>query len=544
MGTVAGQIINVKRIVCDVGNQMMVCQTDDDAAIWSKTRGQKWVLSVKDAERLVSKSIKFPMTNDLWQFRHKFLAITGPGITSAQSVQVRYVQTDEAHLDTYTPGRLIEFEKRMGARWDRQATHISTAADEGKEIDDFFKQGQQDDWYLRCRNCGGLTWPTVGDKAKELYDKPVFVETVSGQIYFQCAHCGEMHLDTPKVRHYCATNGDYISQNLAPNKGEQSFRWSVFAAYWIPWRETYDEFNSAAKIAREFGNLKPLEDVTKKRLCLSWKPHLPELGDKKGDSDYVTGAPWVVKCNQPDTIKLCTADFQAGKGSEGSHLWANCSQWDRDGNSRREAFEKVLTFSELDTFRADHQVEPKDTYCDASHENRLVYREMGARKCFAIRGSDEAEIMHIVKRNGDMMRYGMPYSQTQAQNGVIGQRSLNKRERRLFSTRSKLPFGWAWEITMCNPTLYAILGSLISGSSGRYFGIASNLCDEYKDNMPAFIPIIEDDKKTNTVKRVIWKRIKTFDHPWDTEVMALVGAMRAGFFPLAKQLEDTKQNDT
>ena len=58
MGTVLGQVINLKRIVCDVGDQKMVCQTDDDASLWSKTRGKEWVKANADAMRLLSQDEK------------------------------------------------------------------------------------------------------------------------------------------------------------------------------------------------------------------------------------------------------------------------------------------------------------------------------------------------------------------------------------------------------------------------------------------------------------------------------------------------------
>ena len=54
MGTVLGQIINVKRWIYDVGDQMMVCQTDDDAGLWAKTRGKNWFRSFPDAMRILS----------------------------------------------------------------------------------------------------------------------------------------------------------------------------------------------------------------------------------------------------------------------------------------------------------------------------------------------------------------------------------------------------------------------------------------------------------------------------------------------------------
>jgi hypothetical protein len=61
----------------------------------------------------------------------------------------------------------------------------------------------------------------------------------------------------------------------------------------------------------------------------------------------------------------------------------------------------------------------------------------------------------------------------------------------------------------------------------------------YVKNMPGFMPLIEPDKKTATVKKIVWKKIRE-DHYFDLEVMSLVIAIRAGFFPLAGNKELTK----
>lgn len=530
LGTVAGQIINAKRIVCDVGDQKMVCQTDDDAQLWTKTRGKEWLKSIPDAMRLLSHD-KYAITNDLWLFRHKFLEISGPGINSAQSVQVRYLQTDESHLDAYEPGRLIEFEKRLGARWDRAATHVTTAPDCGKEIDGFFLEGQQDEWCFRCPKCAELFWPLVGKEASEKYDQPIFWPSpkMDDGTACRCPHCGEWFYDTARARYDLVRDGDYVAQNPTPIPTTQSFRWSVFAAHWISWRETFLE-HKAAMDAAKLGDLKPLEDFTKKRLCKQWKPYLPDFGEGKGKNDYKLGDVWVVD----DSTRILTGDLQAGKASEGAHIHALVTQWDRAGNSRRIAYRRVETFAQMEAMQLEFGVESKNVYCDSGHENRLVFRECGKRKWYATRGSDATEILHTITQGKGRITFPMPYSQNEPQSGIVGEKQPDRLKR---VQHGRLPEGWAYCVVMCNPTIYGMLSALIGGSSGRYFGIASNMDSCYVENMPAFIAIVEKNKKTNTDK-TIWKQIREA-HWWDLEVQALVGAMRAQCFPLAKsQLQE------
>lgn len=540
MGTVLGQIINVKRWIYDVGDQMMVCQTDDDAGLWAKTRGKNWFRSFPDAMRILSND-KYAMTNDLFIGRHKFLAITGPGISSAQSSQVRFCQSDEAHLESYPNGRLIEFEKRMGGRWDRQGTHITTAPDEGREVDTFFLAGQQDEWHFRCPKCTELFWPLWSDDAKEKYGAEIFVtngETVS----CVCPHCHESFQDTARERYALVKDGDYVSQNPTASPETRSFRWSVFAAHWISWREMLIE-SVAAMEAAKLGNLKPLEDFHKKRLCKAWKPFLPNFGGDKGVNDYKLGDVWETT---EEKRRFIGADFQAGSGDEGAHIHATCTEYDRLGNSRRVEYRRLDTFEQLHQMAAtlgvmeaklDGKLTGKGTcvIVDSGHENRLVFRECSKYGWYAYRGSD-LEQFHITTIDEKQVSHPMPYSVPKPESGIVGEKQP---DRLRGVTKGGLPAGWAYCIVGDNNALYGYLSALIGGSSGRYFGIASDMPDFYTANMPAFIAINETDKKTNKAKPITWKRVRK-DHVWDCEVMILALAMKHGFFPLAISANSAK----
>lgn len=542
MGTVLGQIINAKRIVCDVGDQLMICQTDDDAGLWAKTRGKEWVRAIPDAMRLLSRD-KYAMTNELWIFRHKFLSISGPGISSAQSVQVRYLQTDESHLDSYAPGRLIEFEKRMGGRWNRQATHITTAPDEGKEVDVFYNDGQQDEWYFRCPSCSELFWPLWGQDAKDKYNADVFV-IADGNAICVCPHCCHVSRDTARDRYALVKDGGFVAQNTSAAPDTRSFRWNVFAAHWISWGEIKTESDAAMEAAK-LGNLKPLEDFHKKRLCKSWKPFLPDFGGGKGVNDYKCGDAWE---STEEKRRFIGADFQAGSGDEGAHIHAVCTEYDRLGNSRRVEYRRLDTFEQLHQMavtlgvmeaKVDGKLTGKGTcvIVDSGHENRLVFRECSKYGWYAYRGSD-LEQFHITTIDGKQVSHPMPYSVPKPESGIVGEKQP---DRLRGVTKGGLPAGWAYCIVGDNNALYGYLSALIGGSSGRYFGIASDMPEIYVANMPAFIAIIETDKKTNKPKPIIWKRVRK-DHFWDCEVMALALAMKHGFFPIAISSQSAKSN--
>lgn len=539
LGTVLGQIINSKRIACDVGDQIMVCQTDDDAAKWTKTRGKEWLESIPDVARLL-KNDKYAQTNDLWLFRHKFLKISGPGITAAQSDQVRYVQTDESHLEAYPPGRLVEWEKRMGARWDRQATHITTAADEGKEVDQFYYQGNQNEWHWRCPSCNELIWPLWEEDAKEQYNgERIFVWTnhqsdtmTLESIHAICPHCQFDTRDTSRERYALQRDADYVAKNPTAPVEFASFRWSAMgAAHWMPWRDLLAEYLGALNAARQTFDLKPYEDWQKKRLCKSYKPSLPDLGDSHGENNYRLGDEW----GTPNTTRILTVDYQAGKAGEGSHLWALVTEWDVEGNSRRISYRKLATWGQLRAMQIELQVESKNTYVDSGYDNRTVFYQCSLFKWYAMRGDSAPELYHTLTMDRHtskqrVITVSMPYSQPERADGNVGGKRPDKLRSNLHGA---LPVGWCLAIVMSNPQLYGYLHALQAGAADRYFGVAIDMPVEYTDGFPAFVPVTKKDKSTN-LETIFWRKVKAFEHPWDCEVMALVGAMRAGCYPLNK----------
>jgi len=529
MGTVAGQCILAKRIIHNPGDMLFCAQTDDDASTWSKTRGKEFLLSIPPIRRFLSRE-KYAVTNDLFQFRGKFLSITGPGIASAQSLQVTSLMTDETHLESWPDGRIVEFEKRLGGRWNRLAVHVTTAPDERgetgdyREVHGFFLQGQQDYWHFRCPKCAHLIAPLWGTEWREKYSVGGFIPQADGSVQFDCPFCGSVYHDTSRDRYSLVRDGDYVAANPDAPADMRSFQWPVWAMHPISWASLLAEHRTAMEAAK-MGNLKPLEDWRKKRECRAWVPTLPDFGDGKGANDYRLGDVW--ECGESE--RFMGIDRQAGKGDEGEHLWVLIVQYDRAGNSRRLAYRKVQTFAQAEALAVEFGVKPFKTYCDSGYENRSTFRECGKRNWLTTRGSDEVEFMHTKEIAGETRNFSLPYSPWTLQSGNIGQKSQNIIRKK----GSRVPPGWAWQLVMANPTLYGYLAANIGGSSGRYFGIAADMPDEYRKNMPAFIMVTELDKKTQRPKAPAWKKVRE-DHAWDCEVQCLLGAIRSGFHPLAK----------
>lgn len=537
LGTVLGQIINAKRIACDVGDQKMVCQTDDDSSTWTKTRGKEWLESIPTIERLVKTSEKYPKTQDLWMFRHKFLEISGPGINSAQSIQVRYVQTDESHLEAYPNGRLVEFEKRMGGRWDSQSTHITTAPDEGREVDGFYNDGTQDEWHLRCGKCNNLIWPLWEDRAQKHYNgERIFhwdesqseTETLDS-IRAVCPHCSAVHMDNDRERYALCRDGDYVTMNPDANIEYASFRWSVFGGgHWISWRGLLAEYLAAIRAAKMM-DLKKHEDWVKKRECFAYKHEPPDMGDGDGQSDYKVGSVWIT---EHDKFRDCSFDVQ---DQDGFHLWGQVDEFDRSGASRRVDYQKLLSWDEARAYQQHHTVLDSDTYCDAWHRMREVFGKCATYHWYALFAEDASEFAFektdTKTRERLLLRY--PYSKVAVEDPMSG-----KNSQKLVITGGQIPKGFCGSRRWSKPTIGGYLMALKAGKS-HYYGIATDLNPEYAAQLNSYTYASDYNKKSG-VTSVILKQVKVQDHSFATSSMCVLGAIIKNHFPLSILQTETK----
>lgn len=539
LGTVCGQIINAKRIAEDVGDQIMVCQTDDDAEKFTKTRGREWLESVPNVMRLLS-SGKYAQTNSLWLFRHKFLIITGPGLSAAQSDQVRYVQTDESHLPTYPPGRLIEFEKRMGARWDRQATHITTAADEGKEVDQFYYQASQNEWHWRCPNpnCGQLIWPLWEDDAKERYNGEKVFQWANHQsdtmtlesIHAVCPWCQHERKDNSRDRYSLQRDADYVSMNPSAPIEFASYRWSALSAgHWIPWREMLGEYLSSL-VAWNLGDLKPFEDWEKKRLCKTWIARPPSLSSDNGVLNYRVGDIWVT---EQEKLRDCSIDVQDAP----RHFWAQCDEWLRNGDSRRVDYQKLNTWEQVRAFQQRHGVKDSDVYCDAGHAMHEVFGKCEQYGWYAMFADDADEFDHEISnpkgKQLPKIRVPYPYSQTQEQDAYSGKTGRPKVSKYLDRHgRPIIPAGYCLSRRWSKYTMGGYLMAAKAGQS-RYYGIASDINPEYTAQLNSYAYVRQQNKKTG-VWEVILKQVRVDDHSFGCSSLTMLGAVLRGYFPLAE----------
>lgn len=565
MGTVFLQCAMAYRVERELGDIQSVAQTDDDAKEWTVTRGKDFILKIHGVEQLIS-SDKYAITNGRWMFAHKFVLICGPGVANQNAKQVRFLFTDESHLvESFPDGTLTAFEKRMGNKWNRASLHVTTAADAGREVDVFYHEGGQNEFHLRCLNCRELFWPLWGDDAEKVYGKHIFVwnDNLSGgvesrhavqnvtildrdraadgqnttsvsagvthdpsgssappaqSIRLVCPHCSHEHHDDMQTRYALQTSGDYVSMNQSAPAEYQSYRWNCFAYYPITWKEVLADWLRALAAERQ-GDLKPMEDFVKKRLCMSYTPTLHALGENANSRDYKLGSVWIT--GEP-LLRTCSFDVQ---DEGGFHLWAQCDEFKRDGSSRRVQYAKLSTWGHVRQFQLDHLVESEHTGVDIGHRYAETLGRCSQWKWYGFQATNDPQFFHSVRNEQIPNRF---YSQAEKHNALIGMRKPERVE-----IIRGIPDGICLVRKWSKANVGIVLMRLKSGDSGRYFGIASDITEDFTSQLHSYVEALDTNKKTGA-ESLILRQVKHHDHAFSCSSQSLILAMVAGYFPLSE----------
>lgn len=519
------------------GSIQLACQSDDDGTDFMKTRGRKWFSRIPGISQTISND-KYATTNSLWLWPSKFLLVTGPGENAQQAKQVTHFVSDESHVEAFGEGSLAAFEERMSKRWNRMGLHVSTAANEGKEVDRFYKLGQQNEFHLCCPKCHKLTWGLWEDDAKAFYNGETVFKFNGDDVTFVCPHCSASYKDESRERFSLHQGSDYIAMNPDASIENQSFRWNCFAAWWVPWAEQLSKWREALEAAK-LGNLGPHENFVKKRLCQSYKPEIPNTGDAVSFDSYKVGDVWIT--NEPKR-RFCSFDYQEGRGGEGIHWWGLASEFTANGNTRVVNFAKLLSWSQCRAFQIDNGVadpvagESPSAACDYGHRDREVFRKCAEYRWLAMKSADNEEssisFVHSQadKRTGIITAFHLPYSEPQIQTATgVMPRTIRVRS----ADGSTLAPGLCISRTWSKAAIGFMLLRLIQNKAGRTHGIPVNISQDFVSQINSYIEAAEPVKKYSLTMRRVLRRVRVDDHAFACASQNLVLAAIAGFYPLA-----------
>lgn len=525
---------------------LAVSQTDDDAREFATI---KLTPALERWGNLAStlKKGRYSATLSHWLWPSHELIISGPGPNAQNSKSAPYVLTDEAHLwNLIYPGALVALDDRMGLRWDRRASHFTTAADQGTDIDKLFRRGRMNEWNLRCPDCNQLFEPLWEENSKEKYNGHlVFIadgpmeSAPLDSIRMRCPHCDKRDLfDHPRLRKEMDDGADYVASNPDADKSIDSFRWNAFGPRWKSWRDLMAIYQSAIYSAK-LGDLAPYENWIKKQLVQTWTGDFPSLGSNGGGRDYSRFS----ITRRPESLRVCSFDLQEGIGNEGFHLWGQADEFDIGGASRRVDYQKLASWTDARAFQLDHGVLDKNAGCDFGARAREVFGRCAEYHWLALKSGDEEGFAHpIVDAKGNIVYTNLPYSTTRPENPMAGKSALNSidgQSRKIIRFQSgKVPPGWCISRLWSKPAIYPIFYALKSGQAGRYYGIATDLNPEYEAQLHSYVPRNDPDKKTNTVRKVLWVQTRKADHSWVTSCQNLLIAIHAGYYSLDMKSSD------
>lgn len=512
------------------GGIQCAMQSDDACDDWMVLRGKKWLSRIPSLSDSMTND-KFAITNKRWQWPHGFLLLTGPGESAQQAKQVRFFASDEAHTELFKPGSLAAFEERMGKRWQRMALHVTTAAHSGKEVDKFYHSGGQNEFHLCCSKCHNFIWPLWEDDSKTQYNgHSVFQFSESDKSpVLVCPFCSAIYCDTTRDRRNLHEGADYVCKNPSHEIENQSYRWNCFGAWFMDWAGHLLKYREAVEAAK-LGDLKPHEDWIKKRLCQSYTPHIPNLGEGCGSSDYAIGSVWIT---EHEKLRTCSFDVQ---DEGGFHLWAQCDEWLRNGDSRRVDYAKLTTWEQARAFQQHHGAFDADTYCDAGHRMREVFGKCAAWKWFALFADDSDnfpnEEQNPLGPSKPPVTIFRPYSEKNLEDSMQG-KAKARLILRTGERRPSVPPGYCISRRWSKPVVGGYLMAL-KGENSRYYGIAKDINPEYAAQLNSYAYVKDYNKKFGTTT-VILKQVKTQDHAFSTSSQCLLGAIIKKYFPLSTQ---------
>lgn len=539
--TVALQCATAYRLDIIRKSMLAVAQTDDDAKDFAIVKLKPFLERIPTLRNTVKKGT-YSITNDLWQWANHELIISGPGDNAQQSKSACFLHTDEAHrYNKDNPGAMAALQDRMGTRWDRHELHCTTAPDEGMEVDTLFQAGQQNEWHVMCNRCFKLFIPLWEIASRDRYNgHKVFnwiesdseTETLNS-ITMYCPHCDKPIYDTPINRREMDEGAMYIPDNPDADVMYQSFRWNCFALRWKPWRDLFAIYLNAIKIAK-LGDFTPYKNWVTKHEARVWRNEFPMLGDSKSGRDYSRSE---IYFNE-DNLPVCSFDIQE---EGGFHIWAQADLFEKDGSSRRMTYTKLQSWADARKFQIDHSVRDCNVGVDFGHRDREVFGQCANYHWYALKSGDEETFAHVISILDPKTKriitkiIQLPYSEVRLENPMSG-----KETKRVRLRGRQIPFGFCGSRLWSKPVLYGILYSHKSGDAGRYYGIASDIGEEYTKQLHSYIPALDIDKKTNTTRKRIWRKISNMDHSFVTSCQNILMAMIAGYFPMSEAMEENK----
>lgn len=516
------------------GNILFYGQTDEDAEMFATSRALKRARSIPILQN-VWPDTKGAAKNNQVHLGHLTLEFLGANKSNARGKSAPYLICDEKHLPQWQGmGKIIK--KRVSAFWDHKVLNISTAGEEGSEIDLDFRRGSMEDWHLGCPACHRpvrLNWSqelsTVIWEAPEEEWKLMHPEKgkwnfreVRKRVRFRCPYedCKCEERDSMPVRKEMNRLGVYVCDNLEASPDHRSFHCSQIAYPWVSWEALVEEWILAIEQAKT-GDLSNLKTFVIETMGHTWQKRVSNAATAHVTGDYqITD---MVFSWDEEKDRFATVDVQ-GKG--GRHFWLVVRAWAGGGKSRLVNAYRCETWGDVEKRIEENNVNPKRVGVDSRYSTEEV-KEMCATKGWHYMVADEMR-MEYDWRMPSGAKVRRPYKKSSWHDTRVNPNQNGGRPQYAHG----LVFSKTWA--------RGVLANRISGQ-GTEWGLPSDVSNltfrgtsrvnsSYMAQLNSWVEKEVPVKSTGETK-LQWVQINADDHLRACEEMQLVLAAISGFFP-------------
>lgn len=231
-------------IVEDPGPILFVYPSADNARSASETRVMPMI---EDSPKLRE---QIPDDPDEWtklQYRMKKCTVNWVGSNSPANLAsrpVRYLILDEVDkypADNQTEGSAVSLAiQRTKTFWNRKILIVSTPTVPEGNVHAAYIDGDQRRYFIPCPHCSGmqfLKWAQVK------FDSKVSFDEAGRSAIYKCEFCDNPITDTQKIK--ALYSGEWRPTSKAKVEGEVSFHISSLYAPWSKWSELVQKFLSS-----------------------------------------------------------------------------------------------------------------------------------------------------------------------------------------------------------------------------------------------------------------------------------------------------------
>lgn len=381
-------------------------------------------------------------------------------------------------------GLLAEALARLQNQFGAKSCLLSQAGWKDDDLDKQWNACYQFEYAYKCPSCNQLhpydfkqlKW------TKEEIDSKTIWQSV--EAWYECP-CGHKFQDNQKERREMAESGSYIEGDSPnPEMNHYGYHFSALNVWWESWQDLAIKFLKSLDALKQ-GNVNFLREFNQKRLARSWDA-TEHLEDKPVSlSDYK-----IADCPRYD-VTILTADVQK------VDIWWQVRTWGRSGESKLINFGKVISFSDLAKKVEEYSIPNNCVFVDSAYRLSEVKDFIATHKFLGLNGRPQPDFPIKDKRTGKTLR-------------------------RLFDAPKPYPTGSgiAYITYYSSMGVKDILFRLKSNKSdSRIWEVPVDICEDYKLQINAEVPVIGKDGKPAYDKR------GRNNHATDTECMSLVAAM-------------------